>query len=61
MGVPLLTDHPRNDPRPAVHFQYEDGSWGWVTDPELARAHAAAWTQAADRLDAMNARKAAAA
>jgi hypothetical protein len=61
MGVPVVIDHPGNDPQPAVELRYEDGSWGWATDADLARAHAAAWTQAAERLDAMNGRKAAAA
>lgn len=56
LATPTVVPYPD-----AAQIAYGDGSWAWVTDPELARAHAAAWTEAATHLDEIAARKAAAA
>lgn len=57
---PAVVPHPDADPRPGVQISYPDGSWAWVTDARAARDNAAAWTEAATRLDEMNAARAAA-
>jgi hypothetical protein len=49
---PVVTPFPDSG---AVQIAYDGGAWDWATDAATARANAAAWTEAADRLDAMNA------
>jgi hypothetical protein len=55
---PTVIEHSGGPDTPdAVRVLFANGGWVWVDDPANARALAAAFTEAAERLDAMRASK----